>query len=97
MNFYLYVVGISASSDPQVKWLESFLGDRSKDIKESGKGFVECVTRNHKTAPQTARQAAPMPLIAPTNGLGGSIAWGPLWVQTAAECGLSFLSEEMQL
>ena len=64
-----------------------------QDTKESGKGFVECVTRNHKTARQTAQQAVPMPLIAPANGLG-SIAWGPIWVQTAAECGLSFPREK---
>ena len=54
-----------------------------EDIKTSGKGFIECVTRDHKTARQTAQQAVPMPLIAPANGLG-PVAWGPVWVQVAA-------------
>ena len=40
-----------------------------EDIKMSGKGFVECVTRNHKTTRQTAQQAVPMPLIAPQMAL----------------------------
>ena len=40
-----------------------------EDIKTSGKGFVECVTRNHKTTRQTAQQAVPMPLIAPQMAL----------------------------
>ena len=59
------------------------------DIKTCGKGFIECVTRNHKTARQTAQQAVPMPLIAPANGLG-PMGWGPVWVQVAAECGRAF-------
>ncbi|CAE7358825.1 unnamed protein product [Symbiodinium sp. CCMP2456] len=51
-----------------------------EDIKTSGKGFVECTTRNHKTSKQMAQQAIPMPLVAPAVGLG-PIAWGPVWAK----------------
>jgi len=60
-----------------------------EDIRTSGKGFVECTTRNHKTSKQMAQQAIPMPLVAPAVGLG-PIAWGPVWARVAGECGLPF-------
>ena len=59
----------------------------------SAVGFLECGTRNHKTALQTQAVGVPMPLVAPINGVR-QIPWGLQFLTVSEEVGLPFRTRE---
>ena len=56
-------------------------------------GFLECGTRNHKTALQTKAVGMAMPLVAPVNGVR-QVPWGLQFLKVAEEAGLPFGTRE---
>ena len=56
---------------------------------EGGDGFIECRTRDHKTANLVLQSGVSMPLVAPAMGVT-SASWAVRWAKVAEEVGLSF-------
>ena len=68
-------------------WLLDFdqLGD-------GGDGFIECRTRDHKTANLVLQSGVSMPLVAPAMGVTSS-SWAIRWARVAEEVGLGFTED----
>ncbi|CAE7038963.1 unnamed protein product [Symbiodinium sp. CCMP2592] len=61
------------------------------ELVSGGEGFIECKTRDHKTANAVAHTGFSMPLVAPARGVTSS-AWAVTWAKVADEVGLGFSS-----
>ena len=56
---------------------------------DGGDGFIECRTRDHKTANLVLQSGVSMPLVAPALGVT-SASWAVRWAKVAEEVGLGF-------
>ncbi|CAE7301965.1 unnamed protein product [Symbiodinium sp. CCMP2592] len=61
------------------------------ELGSGGEGFIECKTRDHKTANAVAHTGFSMPLVAPARGVTSS-AWAVTWAKVAEDVGLGFSS-----
>ena len=59
---------------------------------DGGDGFIECRTRDHKTANLVLQSGVSMPLVAPAMGVTSS-SWAIRWARVAEEVGLRFTED----
>ena len=59
---------------------------------DGGDGFIECRTRDHKTANLVLQSGVSMPLVAPALGVTNA-SWAVCWAKVAEEVGLGFTEE----
>ncbi|CAE7034142.1 unnamed protein product [Symbiodinium sp. CCMP2592] len=60
------------------------------ELASGGEGFIECKTRDHKTANAVAHTGFSMPLVAPARGVTSS-AWAVTWAKVAEDVGSKVL------
>ena len=58
-------------------------------LENGGEGYIECRTRDHKTANAVAQTGLSMPLLAPALGVTKT-AWAVTWAKVSEEVGLAF-------